>query len=84
MYDTSVESCVQGLYFFFLYLRTLSNLSGCYDSITENTVDFVLLNVSFQQVRNIGAMFDISCTIKAQVIKTPQTAWLHLNRINEI
>ena len=31
MYDTSKESCAQGLHFFYLHLRALSNLWGCYD-----------------------------------------------------
>ena len=35
MCDTSNESCAQGLYFFFLHLRTLSNLWGRYDPKTE-------------------------------------------------
>ena len=35
MYDTSNESCAQGLYFFFLHLRASSNLWGRYDPKTE-------------------------------------------------
>ena len=35
MYYTSKKICVQGLDFFFLYLRALSNLWGRYDPKTE-------------------------------------------------
>ena len=40
MYDTSNESCAQGLYFFFLRLRALSNLWGRYDDKTEKSRRF--------------------------------------------
>ena len=35
MYDTSNESCAQGLYFFFLHLRASSNLWERYGPKTE-------------------------------------------------
>ena len=35
MYNTSKESCVQGLDFIFLHLRALSNIWGRYDPKTE-------------------------------------------------
>ena len=35
MYNTSKESCVQGLHFIFLHLRALSNLWGRYDPKPE-------------------------------------------------
>ena len=35
MYDTSEESCAQGLHFFFLHLRASSNLWGRDDPKTE-------------------------------------------------
>ena len=37
-----------------------------------------------KQVINIGAIFDTSATMEAQVVKTAQTAWYHLYSINEI
>ena len=37
MYDTSKKSCRQGLHFFFLRLRALSNLWGRYDPKTEKS-----------------------------------------------
>ena len=46
MYDTSKESCAQGLHFFFLHLRALRNLWGRYDPKTEKA-DFLLVTVSF-------------------------------------
>ena len=46
MYDTLKESCTQGLHFFFLYLKALSNLWGHYDPETEKT-DFLCVTVSF-------------------------------------
>ena len=36
-YDTSEKSCRKGLHFFFLRLRSLSNLWGRYDPKTEKT-----------------------------------------------
>ena len=47
MYDTSKESCVQGLDFIFLHLRVLSNLWGRYDPKTEKKADLLLVIVSF-------------------------------------
>ena len=47
MYNTSKESCVQGLDFIFLHLRALSNLWGRYDPKTEKKLTFLLLIVSF-------------------------------------
>ena len=35
-------------------------------------------------VKNIGAMFDSSATMKVQVTKIVQTAWYHLYSINKI
>ena len=46
MYNTSKESCVQGLDFIFLHLRALSNLWGRYDPKTEKKL-FLLVIVSF-------------------------------------
>ena len=37
-----------------------------------------------EQVRNIGAIFDSSATMEAQVVKTAQTAWYHLHAISKI
>ena len=37
-----------------------------------------------KQVRNIGAIFDTSATMEAQVVKTAQTAWYHLYSISKI
>ena len=37
IYDTSEKSCRQGLDFFFLRLRTVSNLWGRYDPKTEKS-----------------------------------------------
>ena len=37
MYNTSKESCVQGLDFIFLHLRALSNLWGRYGPKTEKS-----------------------------------------------
>ena len=37
-----------------------------------------------KQVRNIGAFFDTSATMEAQVLKTAQTAWYHLYSISKI
>ena len=42
MYNTSKESCVQGLDFIFLHLRALSNLWGRYDPKTEKSSRFCL------------------------------------------
>ena len=50
MYDTSNESCAQGLYFFFLHLRALSNLWGRYDPKTENA-DVFAHNLSISSHR---------------------------------
>ena len=47
MYNTSKESCVQGLDFIFLHLRALSNLWGRYDPKTEKKLTFLLVIVSF-------------------------------------
>ena len=47
MYNTSKESCVQGLDFIFLHLRALSNLWGRYDPKTEKKLSFLLVIVSF-------------------------------------
>ena len=46
MYNTSKESCVQGLHFIFLHLRALSNLWGRYDPKTEKNT-FLLVIASF-------------------------------------
>ena len=52
MYNTSKESCVQGLDFIFLHLRALSNLWGRYDPKTEKAnvcaliVSFLLIESS--------------------------------------
>ena len=37
-----------------------------------------------KQVKNIGAFFDSSATMEAQVVKTAQTAWFHLHSIGKI
>ena len=37
-----------------------------------------------ERVRNIGAIFDSSATMEAQVVKTAQTAWYHLYSIGKI
>ena len=47
MYDTSKESCAQGLHFCFLHVRALSNLWGRYDPKTETKQTFLLVTVSF-------------------------------------
>ena len=47
MYNTSKESCVQGLDFFFLHLRASSNLWGRYDPKTEKKLTFLLVTASF-------------------------------------
>ena len=47
IYNTSKESCVQGLDFIFLHLRALSNLWGRYDPKTEKKLTFLLVIVSF-------------------------------------
>ena len=44
MYNTSKESCVQGLDFIFLHLRALSNLWGRYDPKTEKKADVFACN----------------------------------------
>ena len=46
MYNTSKESCVQGLDFIFLHRRVLSNLWGRYDPKLKKA-DFLLVIVSF-------------------------------------
>ena len=45
MYDTSEESCAQGLHFFFLHLRASSNLWGRYDPKTEKSRRFSLSHI---------------------------------------
>ena len=47
MYNTSKESCVQGIDFIFLHLRVLSNLWGRYDPKAEKKAVFLLVIVSF-------------------------------------
>ena len=37
-----------------------------------------------ERVKNIGAIFDSSATMEAQVLKTAQTAWYHLYSIGKI
>ena len=52
IYDTSIESCVQRLYFFFIHLRALSNLWGRYDPKTEKKLTFLLVTVSFCHIES--------------------------------
>ena len=47
MGDTSMESYVGKLYFFFLDLRAVNNLWGRYDSQNDIKTDLLLLSVSF-------------------------------------
>ena len=47
MYNTSKESCVQGLDFIFLHLRAFSNLWGHYHPKTEKKLTFLFVIVSF-------------------------------------
>ena len=47
MCDTSTESCVLWLHFFFLHLRALSDLWGRYDQKTKKIAGFWLVAVSF-------------------------------------
>ena len=47
MYNTSKESCVQGLHFIFLHLRALSILWGRCGPKTEKKLTFLLVIVSF-------------------------------------
>ena len=52
MYNISEKSCVQGLDFFFLLLRALSNLWGHYDPKTEKKLTFLLVTVSFLLIQS--------------------------------
>ena len=52
MYDTSNESCAQGLYFFFLHLSALSNLWRHYDPKTEKKNMFLLITESFLHIKS--------------------------------
>ena len=53
MCDTSMKSCVHGLYFVFLHLRALSNLRGCYDPKIEkkNLFFFFVTVISSHRIK---------------------------------
>ena len=50
MFDTSMESCDQGLYFFALPMRPFSDLWGRYHSNIENMIKFLLVTMSFLDI----------------------------------
>ena len=65
----------------FMVIGSPSNLKKV---VTEHIVDGGHKIPKSKQVKNIGAIFDCSAMMEAQVVKTAQTAWFHLHLIGKI
>ena len=65
----------------FMVIRCLSNLKQV---VKEHVVLGGHKIPKSEKVKNIGAIFDRSATMEAQVVKTAQTAWFHQHSIGKI